>query len=1451
MAAVKTLAMPGVALYKRIIGAIMTTLPETFHPTIRAWFDETFRAPTPVQTAAWQAIAADEHTLIAAPTGSGKTLAAFLASIDHLLKQGLNNQLQDETTVLYVSPLKALSNDIHRNLQQPLNGIRDRLLQHGIDDVTINVNVRTGDTSQSERSKMRRTHPHILVTTPESLFILLTSESGRDMLANVQHVIVDEIHALAGNKRGAHLALSLQRLDRLTRARHRRVPVRIGISATQKPIENMAHYLVGSEQIPVKIIDTGHVRDRDLQIVLPDSPMEAVMANEVWDEIYNRLYRLIDTHSTTLIFVNTRRMAERVAHHLAERLGDEHVTAHHGSLSRKHRFRAEQQLKSGQLSAVVATASLELGIDVGDIDLVCQLGSPRGIATFLQRVGRSGHAVDKTPKGRIFPLSHNDLLECTALLHSIMHAQLDKIDIPAAPLDVLSQQVVAEVAAGECSGSELYQTLTGAWPYRGLSRQEFDDVIRMLNEGYSTSRGRRGAYLHRDIVNDRLRAKRGARLTAVTNGGAIPDQFDYDVILQPAGTFVGNLNEDFAFESMPGDIFQLGNTSYRMLKIEAGKVFVEDAHGQPPNIPFWFGEAPGRSDELSEAVSQLVDSTCEQLKQGLNPAKQFLQTEYHLTAVAADELANYLASAQAALGVLPDHDNIVMERFFDEVGDMHLVIHSPYGSRINRAWGLALRKRFCRQFNFELQAAATDNTIVLSLGPTHSFPLEEVARYLNSKTVRQVLIQALLDAPMFATHWRWNCNISLAVPRNRNGKRVPAQFQRSNAEDLIAVVFPDQLACLENIRGDREIPDHPLVKQTLYDCLHEVMDVDGLERVYRRIENNDIKIHCRDLAGPSPLCGEILTARPYAFLDDAPAEERRTQNITQRRYTDPYQANELASLNPAAIARVREEAWPVWRDADELYDALMQVGFLYDAEAQPGDRNLLKKLADEQRVTYVLLHQQGHWVCAERLHEHRQLYPDASLQPAIPVIPIDIECNRDIALNQLLKSRLECSGPVTVEQLSHAFALPSTEIEQGLLALQAEGFAIQGTFENHQLQWCERGLLARIHRYTIQTLRKQIEPVSPQAFMRFLFAWQHVSEKVEGADALVPLIEQLEGFALPAFAWEKEILPARMQMYLPQYLDQLCNTGRLTWRRLLERKPETTRKAQRRSLLRNSAICLLPRAHQVYWPVVIDQTALTSQATKLMQVLQERGACFYDELQEATQLLDSQLEAALAELAVNGVITTDSFTGVRALIAPAQKSARRRYAQRINNQLLHNAGRWSLVMNRSTGNDEKRTAHVARVLLKRYGVIFRALLERESNLPSWRELHYELRRMEARGEIRGGRFINGFAGEQFALPEAITPLRNMREAKLDHFVIINACDPLNLAGIITPGTKVPVRHTLHVMYRNGLPVARIDKGKLTLLTELSEQEVWEAQNRLLQHINPARYQKTAPGRLPQ
>ena len=765
-----------------------------FHPAVRSWFDSTFENATPVQAAAWREIRSGQNVLIAAPTGSGKTFAAFLCAINDLVQQSEHRPLAALVQVLYVSPLKALSNDIDRNLQQPLAGI-DRWLQEHRGCVSgIRTAVRTGDTTPGERQRMCRKPPQILVTTPESLYLLLTSDSGRSMLGEVNTVIVDEIHAVAGNKRGSHLSLSLARLDALLAT----PPRRIGLSATQKPIKLIADFLTGGQAC--KIVDTGHQRERDLQLALPASPLTAVMANEVWEEIYNRLEQLIATHHTTLIFVNIRRLAERLARHLAERIGEDAVTAHHGSLSRVHRLQAEQCLKDGRLRALVATASLELGIDIGHIDLVCQIGSPGSISAFIQRVGRAGHAVGEIPKGRLFPITRDDLVESIALLLSVWDGVLDRVSIPEAPLDVLAQQLIAEVSAREWDTGPLFAMVRSSWPYRNLEQRVFDQVIDMVATGYSTRRGRRAAFLYHDAINGKLRPRPSARLTALQNGGAIPDHFDYEVVMLPQGYRIGSLNEDFAFESIPGDIFQLGNTSYRILKIEQGRVLVEDAKGQPPNIPFWFGDVPGRSDELSLGVSNLRRDFERLLERsGVDETVAWLLRQ-GIEAAAAEQAVSYMAGVKDALGCIPTQDRIVLERFFDDTGDLHLVIHAPLGSGIMRAWGLALRKRFCRHFNYELQAAALEDSLILSLGETHSFETQGVPAFLQSASVKHVLIQALLDAPMFAVRWRWTATVALAVQRMRNGQKLPPQWQRNQAEDLLAVVFS---------RSDSLLGKHP------------------------------------------------------------------------------------------------------------------------------------------------------------------------------------------------------------------------------------------------------------------------------------------------------------------------------------------------------------------------------------------------------------------------------------------------------------------------------------------------------------------------------------------------------------------------------------------------------------------------------------------------------------------
>jgi ATP-dependent Lhr-like helicase len=1487
---------------------------QAFHPAVAAWFGQAFAAPTPAQVAAWEAIRSGRHALVAAPTGSGKTLAAFLHAIDELVRAGLEGGLADETAVVYVSPLKALSNDVHINLELPIAGIRAQLAARGLPDVEIRSMVRTGDTPQAERTSMRKRAPHIVVTTPESLYVLLGSESGRQMLSSVRSVIVDEIHAIAPNKRGAHLALSLERLREVCGGRL----LRIGLSATQKPIDEVARFLVGAANVApdgrpdCAIVDTGHVRARDLALELPKSPLAPVMSNESWEQVYDRLAQLAREHRTTLVFVNTRRLAERVARHLSERLGAGVVAAHHGSMARDRRLDAEQKLKRGELRVLVATASLELGIDIGDVELVCQIASPRAISAFLQRVGRAGHAVGGTSKGRLFPLSRDDLAECAALLDAVRRGELDTLKVLPAPVDVLAQQIVAEVGAQDWNEDALFDAMRRAWPYRGLTREQFAEVARMLATSFTTRRGSRGAWLHRDAVNGELRARRGARMTALTSGGAIPDTADYQVVLEPQAQNIGTVHEDFAVESMAGDIFQLGNASYRVLRVEAGKIRVEDAQGLPPSIPFWLGEAPGRSDALSFAVSRLREELSPQLERGPQAGRAWLVERLGLDEEAARQLADYLCTARAALGVLPTFEDLAMERFFDESGGTQLVIHTPYGSRINRAWGLALRKRFCRSFNFELQAAATEDAIVLSLSTSHSFPLEDVARFLHSNTVEEVLTQALLDAPMFGVRWRWNATTALALPRFSGGSKVAPQLQRMRSEDLLASVFPDQVACQENLVGEREIPDHPLVAQTLYDCLYDAMDLEGLTRLLRGLESGAVRMTARDLASPSPLAAEVLNAKPYAFLDDAPLEERRTQAVMNRRWVDPKDASDFGQLDAEAIAAVREEAWPQARDADELADALNSAGFFTPAEVarSEGWEALMAQLAAAGRAARSS--QPEAWIATERLPQLRAVVPSLALANAVQV-PAEFAATAwtpEAALLELVRGRLGVLGPTTTRGLAAPLGVEIGDVELAMLALEREGFAMRGHFDADAAgeQWCERHLLARIHRYTVHRLRREIEPVQPRDLMRFLFQWQHVAPEAQlsGPASLATLLEQFEGYEAAAAAWESEILPARINGYDSAWLDELCLAGRVVWTRL--RRGSTSRE-HAAGPVRATPIVLLPRRQLPLWRALAGsggEVSLSSRAKKVQEVLQQRGASFFDELQEASHLLRPELEDALSELVAVGLLNSDSFAGLRGLLTPSSKrdAQARRLRRPVLFTTLDSAGRWSLLaasaaaaaptsafagqrapapvqgelvepfasrpeFDRLTQNgrgvggvavvaasgggasaraperSEEAVEHVARILLRRYGVVCWRLLEREAAwLPPWRDLLRVYRRLEARGEIRGGRFVQGLAGEHFALPEAVASLRKLRNAPhagID--VVVSGADPLNLLGGVIAGERLPALTGARVLYRDGVPLATLVGGEVHLREPLDAAQAWAVRTAIARDTRQASRQR--------
>ncbi len=1788
-----------------------------FHPIIERWFASRFAGPTEPQVRGWPEIAAGRHTLISAPTGSGKTLTAFLAVIDRLFREALDGTLKEEMRVVYISPLRALSNDMQKNLSGPLEEIAQFAREAGEVIPKLRVGLRTGDTPASERAKLVKHPPHIFVTTPESLFLMLTAEKGRAALSTVDTVIVDEIHALARDKRGSHLALSLERLEHLvsretrdegrepdlnvgrafqpvpsaetttafpvisfgrrlhaqdglerpsyeatsgassstltpnpspegrgepegivaglsessestrpvesTPRRSNRsamkagrtpgseiVPAghagsldsespatlpsshpsslvsrplqRIGLSATQKPIERMARFLVGAgdeldpvpSELPPRelpeldatggckeevdragqiasrepptprpvncsIIDVGHQRQLDLGVVTPESELSAVCSHELWAEINAQIVELINTHRSTVIFVNTRRMAERVTFQLTQLLGEEAVSSHHGSLSAEIRLKTEQRLKTGDLKAVVATASLELGIDVGYIDLVIQVGSPRSIATFLQRIGRSGHALGLIPKGRLIALTRDELLEAMALVQAIRAGRLDVTPVPIAPLDVLAQQIVAEVSTGEWSTDDLFNGFRRAEPYRTLRRSQFDQVIKFLSEGVTDTGGRIHTLLHHDHVHRRVRARPNARLTSINNGGAIPETDVIRVVVQPEGTVVGSVDEEFGVESMAGDVFLLGNTSWQIEGLRGSDLHVHDAHGAPPTIPFWRGEGPGRTLELSEEVSRLRREIEERVKQGGETREERQEPEdgvgrafqpvpsagsttalpaasfgsqpsaldglerpsyeatsgagSHLSSLvprlsqwlvettsctlpAAEQMVIYVAAQQAAIGLVPTQDRVIFERFFDETGGMQLVVHAPFGARINRGWGLAMRKRFCRSFDFELQATADDDGFILSLGPQHSFPIESLFPMLRADNVQNLLEQAILAVPMFQLRWRWNATRSLLVARMRNGKKVPPALQRFRSDDLLTAVFPRLTGCQENITGDHILPDHPLVEQTMYDCLNEALDIEGLLALLARVERGEIQFIARDTREPSPFSYELLNANPYAFLDGGEAQERRARAVQTRRSLSVNDVRDLGHLNPEAIAQVVAESQPVVRNADELHDVLLSRIVLpvsHDWES------CFNELRDSGRAAEITLpNSQPAWVATERWPAARLVYKQAVCSPPLDVPPTVRQDWEEIeALVATIRGYVEFSGPVTASEIAAEMGLGESAVFACLEAIEGEGTVLRGRFRpdrrlgnpayplpegeksprrhggtekeevesssagrahlpvpvdqpacsstltpspspgglgepegglsspsvppclrgesssspaasavpltelggltpprspDPEIEWCHRRLLSRIHRLTVAGLRREIEPVEVPVFMRYLTRHQMLwpESRRSGSNAVYDVITQLQGLDIAAAAWESDILPLRIAEYKREWLDELSLTGEVTWGRLYPpaRDPEKVR--PNASLTRVAPVSICLREDLPWLLATAAETpmeALGSQAQEVVQILVQRGAVFATDLLQWCRMLPSQLDDVLGELVTRGWVTSDGFSGLRSLIRDGDREnghSSGRGPKVVRHRRNSSVGRWTLwreetrderretrasmevgraQLSRSStltpnpspggrGEPEDKAAgsHLSSLvsrpssteqwawqLLRRWGVVFRDLLSREPGAPRWWELLQVYRKLEARGEIRGGRFVSGVAGEQYALGDTIRELRQLKEQPgSGELLIISACDPLNLIGILGDVSRVPSLASNRIALFNGKPVGYF-QGDVQLL----------------------------------
>jgi len=1446
-----------------------------FHPVIEEWFHNRFEAPTEPQTAGWPHIAKGKNTLIAAPTGSGKTLTAFLACIDRLIKSA---PLPEEIRVVYLSPLRALSNDMHRNLEEPLAEIYELAHERGLNIPPINVGLRTGDTPAAKRAAIVKHPPHILVTTPESLYLMMTGPKSRLKLKHVETVIVDEIHALIRDKRGSHLSLTLERLEAFCGRKLQR----IGLSATQKPLDLVAKFLTGEGTSPLprsisqkeapddpqqllfetcenqpltetiaatedqpscEIIDIGHGRELDLAVEVPESELQAVCSHEQWAEIYGQIIELINSHRSTLIFVNTRRMAERVSHQLTEMLGEEAVSSHHGSLASEIRHKTEQRLKNGQLKAVVATASLELGLDIGYIDLVIQIGSPRSIATFLQRIGRSGHSLGLTPKGRLFALTRDELLESLALMRAVKDGVLDVIRMPETPLDILAQQIVAELAGEEWETDELYRLMCRATPFKNLRREDFDRTLEYLSEGISHNMGRSRVYIYHDRIQGRLRARKGARIAAASNGGAIPEVANYRVVAEPEQTVVGTLDEEFAVESMRGDVFLLGNTSWMIQHVRGGNVTVVDAHGAPPSVPFWQGEAPGRSLELSLEVTRLRDDLDSKLNDGTAVAEDWLIEETGASPEAAAQIVHYCNAQKAALGLVPSGNRIVFERFFDETGGMQLVVHAPFGMGITKAWGFAMRKRFCRSFDFELQATADDDGFILSLGPQHSFPIESLFPFLTPENVQGLLEQAVLTVPAFQVRWRWNVTRALLVHRMNSGKKVPPPLQRFRADDLLTAVFPRLTGCQEEHTGDIELPDHPLVNQTMHDCLTELMDIENLKLILGRIQRGEIELIARDTREPSPFSYELLNSNPYAFLDGGEAQERRARAVATRRSFDIESVRDLGKLDENAIKQVCEEVAPLVRDADELHD-LLQGQIVLPAEDGRDWNKFYSQLVSQGRATSILItdHRTA-WVATERLSMALTAYPEAKPDPPVEVPEqLKIECSSVEARMTILRGWIETSGPVTSEFLAEKLGMTISQVDATLEALEGEGIVLRGQFTptdetERPVEWCHRRLLARIHRLTLDGLRKQISPVDVPTYIRFLARHQGIdpSAKRTSANGLFEIVSMLQGLDLSAAAWEESVLPLRVKGYDPGWLDELCLTGEVGWGRLSPPKQDADNPSPSRGISRLAPLSVWLREDLPWLRSFVTLPAsesLTGQAREILEFIQNRGASFSTDLLHEFSLVPAMLEASISELVTRSWLTADGFSGLRQLIAnrnSASRNSRRNTSRLIRaRRTIAGAGRWSLIprpqvlLDRDTHRDH--VEQWAWQLLRRWGIVFKDLLQRESSAPSWFDLLQVYRKLEARGEIRGGRFVSGVAGEQFALQDAVGKVRKLRdEGPNRELLVVSGADPVNLVGILTDHARVPSIASNKVAYVDGVPLAALQGGEVIFYTELTEQ----------------------------
>lgn len=1430
---------------------------DRFHPAVRQWFLTAFGVPSPPQTAGWPAISRGENTLIVAPTGSGKTLAAFLWCINHLVvengqsvppdlpvkRRGRAAAKQNHTggvRVLYISPLKALNNDIHRNLELPLAGIEREAAGLGLPFRPIRTAVRTGDTTQRERNAMLKDPPDILITTPESLYIMLSSEKARTLFTAVRYVIVDEIHAVSGNKRGVHLSLTLERLQELIVRTGGSAPVRIGLSATQRPLETVAHFLGGVERTdgqpvprPVTIVDAGFRKRTDLQVICTPDDFTDLPMNSVWNTVYPRLLELIRSHRSTLVFVNNRRLAERIAAKLNEMLdGQENtlglyavpvrgaesaapparpfdVLAYHGSMSRTVRESIESDLKRGRLRALVTTSALELGIDIGSVDLVVQVQSPKGIARGLQRVGRSGHVVNAQSKGRIIVTHREDLLESAVVAQAMTEHAIERTAVPVNCLDVLAQQVVAMVAAEDWSTGDLYDLVRRSYCYRDLPERTFHAVLEMTAGRFSTEAFRElRARIVWDKLHDTLTALPGTAALAVTNAGTIPDRGYYGVYLEDRKTKVGEVDEEFIYESRTGDTFILGTNVWRMTDIDANAVIVQPAPGHPARMPFWRGETIGRPYELclrmGETVERLAASAdADGLLRGL-PIDQS----------SARNMREYIEEQRNATHAVPSHRTVVVEGFRDDVGDPRIVVHSRFGKGVNGLLGLVLLERLTTRLRIDVQMLYNDDGILFRCSDVERLPLDILAEP-DLAAAEESIVEHLPSSPLFGALFRQNAERALLLPKGLPGKRRPFFLQRLKAADLLQIV--------------RQYSDFPIVIETMRECLTDVLDLAHFREVYSRIASGDIEVRTVASETPSPFAASLLfdftMVYMYEWDDPKSAEKGTFARLNRDLLSDVVELDAVKSVvRNDAVDAVEAQLQHTGitrraRTGAELMEVMLRLGELTEPELAERcvSADIAEGLRDSGVLSPVSLGGRRYLVLTEELPLYAAVAGTA---------PADGErYGFDEALRFLVARHLRTHGPVYTEVIAERFGAPLQELRSALEALADDGSFVGGllTREATREQWCYRPNLDRIHRASLAMLRREIKPATLDELTRFLSVWQHraPTSRLEGEQGVHAVAEQMQGFAAVPEMWEAELFRGRIAGYQPDMLRSLsgrgelvaCGTpnGRLLW------------------FLRGDARAFLPAGSA-------ESEELSSAARTLLRYITENGAAFLSDLREGTSLSLAALNRGITELFWRGLVTNDAAQEVlnvkryrpadpalhpdeRIVIVNPKRNPFRATAMRDVREAMRNIpgwqGHWSLVRRPAVlgpaATEEEMVRHRARQLLLRYGVVAREIAKREEMTGSWPLTAMELQRMEMRGEVRRGYFIEGLSGMQFALPEAVSMLDEVKRSPAgDERTVLNAADPANPygSGIDLPGgeTNFSRLPSNFLVLRGGAPV---------------------------------------------